>query len=257
MRKKELFGLNIKLGILGLIAFIILWEVIALFVVNNPLFLTPPHQVVISLHQLFAQGLIYEHLLASLEEFFLGIGLAVIFGVILGIFFGWYKKIHWFFSPLLTSFYAMPTIAIFPLILIWIGLGFWPKVTIVFLAAFFPILINTIAGVRNIDHDFIRLGKSFGGSDLKIITNIIFPATLPFIASGLRMAVIRGLSGMLVAEFYVSNKGIGYLITYFGNTFQTDKLFAMVIIIIFLGLALTLLVNFLEKRLQAWKPEKN
>lgn len=256
--KKYLFSnSNITLGILGTVIFLVVWEIISRSIIKNSLILSAPSEVFFSLVQLLETGLIFPHLLVSLEELLLGITLAIVLGVLIGLVLGWYKKLHNLVSPIITSIYAMPIIVIFPLILIWVGLGIWAKITLVFLAAFFPILINTIDGVKNIDPDFIRLGRSFSGSDIKILRAVIFPATLPFIVSGLRLATIRGLSGMLVAEFFVSSQGLGYMITYFGNTFQTSNLLAVVLIVIFIGLTLTTLVNFAEKRLQGWKVQKN
>ena len=138
-------------------------------------------------------------------------------------------------------------VALIPLIIIWLGLGVGAKVVIVFLASFFPILINTIGAVRNLDPVYTKLGKSFGANDFDIFRFIAFPASIPFISTGIRVAIPRGIIGMIVGEFFVSNKGIGYLITFYGSTFQTGKLLAVVVLIVSVSTILTYIANFFEK----------
>lgn len=248
---------NLFLGIAGLIIFLSVWQFIEHFNLIDPILISSPSRVANEFLDMFKNGSIYPHLLISMEEFSLGFILAVIFGIILGLLLGGYRKLEAFSNPLTYALYSTPYIALLPLVILWFGVDIWAKIFIVFLGAVFPILINTISAVNNLDNDFIKLGKSFGASDSQIFRKITFPAALPFIISGIKIAIPRGLIGMIVGEFFVSSQGLGYLITFYGSTFQTSKLLAVVFIVIFISIFLTWLTSLLEKNLQAWKPEKD
>lgn len=249
MKSKE----NLILGLLGIITFLLLWELASILNWVNPLFISSPLKVSIEILSMFQTKFIYPHLSISLQEFLLGFVLAVFLGVILGLLIGWYKRLKSITGLLVFALYATPTIALLPLLIIWLGLGILTKVVIVFLSAFFPVLINTVSGVENLDVNLIRLARSFGAKDTDIFRHLALPASIPFIVAGLKLAVSRGLIGMLVAEFYVSSKGLGYLMTFYGSTFQTSKFLAVVLIVVAIGVTLTTAVNLLENRFKTWK----
>ncbi|MCL5411443.1 MAG: ABC transporter permease [Patescibacteria group bacterium] len=248
---------NFYLGLVGLSAVLLTWEIVSESGVVNPIFISSPSKILPEALEMIDKGNIYPHLVVSLEEFFLGLILAIFFGIIFGWLIGQYKKLDAFFSPLIYSLYSTPNIALLPLIIIWVGLGLWSKVLIVFLGAFFPILINTISGVKNLDQNFVTLGKSFGATDFDIFRTITLPASIPYIMAGIRMGISRGMIGMIVGEFYVSSHGLGYLITFYGATFQTAKLFSVILIVILVSVSLTATVSYFEKRFQTWKPQKD
>lgn len=244
---------SLMLGAGGIILILVLWYLVTALNLINPVFLSTPGQTVFELFWFFKSGFIYEHAIVSLSEFLAGFTLALISGVLLGFVFGWNNKINSILKPLIYSLYATPIIAIFPLIILWFGIDFWPKVTIIFLAVFFPVLINTTDAVKNIDQSFIRLARSFMASDLKILKTIIFPNSIPNIISGIKIAIPRGIIGMVIAEFFTGSVGIGYLIAYYGATFQTARLLASVLLIIFTSIIINIFMDYLERRTQAWK----
>lgn len=249
-------GQHFLLGLGGILVFLAAWDVISRFNLINPIFISSPENVFKVCFELFSTRMIYPHLIVSLEEIFIGVFLSIFFGVALGMILGWYEKINLVSSPLIYALYSTPIIAIFPLILIWLGFGIWSKVVIIFLAGFFPIIINTTNAVKNLDPDLLRLGKSFGASDFDIFRKITLPSSIPFIMSGLRIAIPRCIMGMVVGEFFASNEGLGYLITFYGATFQTSRLLAVVLIIVTISIILTLIIDHLEKRTQTWRPKK-
>jgi NitT/TauT family transport system permease protein len=143
-----------------------------------------------------------------------------------------------------------------PLILIWFGIGIWSKVFIVFINAFFPVLINTIGGVRSTDRDLLRAARAYCASDWQIFTTIVLPGAVPFILTGVRQAVALGLIGVVVGEMFGGSQGIGYMVNYGGQTFQTDTVFMGVVIIAFAGIVLTWLAERMERHFSRWRPER-
>ncbi len=247
--KKE----NYYLGFSGVVGFFIIWEIASKLHLASPILISSPEAVLNAELSLFTSGSIYPHLIQSLQEIFIGLALAIFLGVILGILIGRFGRLEKITHPLIYSLYATPAIVIFPLILIWLGFSIWTKVAIVFLASVFPIIINTSSSVKNLDPNFVRLGRSFEASEFDIFRSITIPSSLPFIISGIRIAIPRSITGMVVGEFFVSNQGLGHLVSYYGATFQTDKFLAVVFIIIVLSMFSIAIIGFFEKKTQEWK----
>jgi ABC-type nitrate/sulfonate/bicarbonate transport system permease component len=141
-------------------------------------------------------------------------------------------------------------------VLIWFGLGMQSKVFIVFINAVFPVLINTIGGVRAIDVDLLKAARAYCASDWQIFTTVVIPGAVPFILTGVRQAVSLGLIGVVVGEMFGGSEGIGFMVNYGGQTFQTDTVFLGVVIIALSGITLTWLAERLEKRFSRWRPER-
>ena len=138
-------------------------------------------------------------------------------------------------DPFVTALYSTPRVALVPLVLIWFGIGMWSKVFIVFINAVFPVLINTIGGVKAIDDDLLRAARAYCASDWQIFTTVVIPGAVPFILTGVRQAVALGLIGVVVGEMFGGSEGIGYMVNYGGQTFQTDTVFLGVTIIALAG----------------------
>ena len=177
-------------------------------------------------------------------------------GVVLGVVIGWYRTLAMIVEPFLTGLYSTPRVALVPLVLLWFGIGMWSKVFIVFINAVFPVLIITIGGVRAIDRDLLRAARAFCASDWLIFTTVVIPGSVPFILTGIRQAVALGLIGVVVGEMFGGSEGIGYMVTYGGQTFQTDTVFLGVIIIAAAGITLTWLAERLERHFSRWRPER-
>lgn len=244
---------NFLLSLTGIIIFLTIWESFSQFKLVSPILFSSPTQILQAELKLFISGKIFTHLFISIQEFSIGFILAATLGVTLGLILGWYKKLEALTSSLIYGLYSTPNIALLPLIIIWAGLGIWSKVTVVFLGAFFPILISTISGVKNLDPSFIQLARSFRASDWQIFKTIIFPASLPYILTGLRLAIPRAIIGMIIGEFFVSNQGLGYLITFYGSTFQTAELLAVVLVVVVISITFTKILAKAEQHFQSWK----
>ena len=222
----------------------------------SPLFFTGPSKIVTRFAEEWTDGRLKSDIVYSGTNFAIGVGLAIVSGVACGVIIGWYRRLAMVFEPFLTALYSTPRVALVPLILIWFGIGMWSKVFIVFINAFFPVLINTIGGVKAIDADLLRAARSFRASDWQIFTTVVIPGSVPFILTGVRQAVALGLIGVVVGEMFGGSEGIGYMVNYGGQTFQTDAVFLGVVIIAFAGIVLTWLAERLERHFSRWRPER-
>ena len=222
----------------------------------SPLFFTGPSSIVSRFAQEWTEGRLKSDIVYSGTNFVIGVGLAIASGVVLGVIIGWYRRLAMLVEPFLTALYSTPRVALVPLILIWFGIGMWSKVFIVFINAVFPVLINTIGGVRAIDHDLLKAARAYCASDWQIFTTVVVPGAVPFILTGVRQAVSLGLIGVVVGEMFGGSEGIGFMVNYGGQTFQTDTVFLGVAIIAIAGITLTWLAEQLEKRFSRWRPER-
>jgi ABC-type nitrate/sulfonate/bicarbonate transport system permease component len=222
----------------------------------SPLFFTGPSSIVIRFKEEWTMGRLKQDLAYSGANFVIGVGMAIAAGVVMGVVIGWYRRLALVFEPFLTALYSTPRVALIPLILIWFGIGMWSKVFIVFINAFFPVLINTIGGVKAADNDLLRAAKAYCASDWQTFTTVVIPGAVPFILTGVRQAVSLGLIGVVVGEMFGGSEGIGYMVNYGGQTFQTDTVFLGVVIIAFAGIVLTNLAERLERHFSRWRPER-
>jgi sulfonate transport system permease protein len=178
--------------------------------------------------------------------------LAAVIGVVIGLVLARFWVLDVGLGVYITFLYSIPSVALVPLIVLWAGFDITAKVIILFLFAFFPMVINTYQGVKNVDPKLIEVGRSFRCSERQLWTNIVLPGALPFIGTGLRLAVGRGLIGMVLADLYTAISGIGYLIVRTASTYQVDKMFVPIVVLGLLGVTLTACVRFLEVRVAPW-----
>ena len=247
---------NWMLGTLSMFAFLLLWEGVVRAGAVNPLFTSSPSRIVAAAIEMFADESFYGHLSVSAEEFFSGFGLAIVIGVPLGLLMGWYSRVNAVLEPFVSALYATPRIALLPLLIIWFGIGIASKVAIVFLGAIFPILVNTITGVRTIDVDFIKVARSFGATDRQMFATVVLPSSVPMLLTGLRLGLGHALVGIVVGEMYGATQGLGYLIAVAGARFQTDQVMVGIILIAGLGVVLTELLRAVERRFERWRPTR-
>src|SRR5258706_2764391 len=168
---------------------------------------------------------------------------------------GWYKKMSYIFDPFINAMNATPRVALLPLVIIWLGIGILSKVGIIFLGAVFPLIINTRDGVKTTPANLLTAARSFGASEWQIFKSVVLPSTVPFILTGLRLAVVRALIRVMVGEVYAATAGIGFMITVAGATFQTDKVFVGVLIFALAGMLGTEVLARIEKRFDKCRPK--
>jgi ABC-type nitrate/sulfonate/bicarbonate transport system permease component len=246
---------NFALGSAAVIAFLLFWEFSVTFGWVNPLFTSSPTRIITAAIAMMRDGTIWVDILVSGEEFVLGFGLAVIVGVPLGILMGWYRRFDAVLDPFVNALYATPRIALMPLVIIWFGIDLKARIAIIFLSSVFPILINTLTGVRTIDRDFIKVARSFGASDGQLFLTVALPSSVPNLLTGLRLGIGHALIAIVVGEMYGASAGVGYLMQLAGATFQTDKVMVGLIIIAGAGMALTQVLRMIEARFEMWRAD--
>jgi ABC-type nitrate/sulfonate/bicarbonate transport system permease component len=244
------------LGTLSVVIFLTIWELIGnTLQLINPMFMSAPSLVMKAAVQLFTSGEIWNDLYVSGIEFFWGYFLSIIFAIPFGIAIGWYKRFAYICDPFVNAMNATPRVALLPLVIIWLGIGILSKVGIIFLGAVFPLLINTRDGVKTTPANLLTAARSFGASEWQIFRAVVLPSTVPFILTGLRLAVGRALIGVMVGELYAATAGIGFMITVAGATFQTDKVFVGVLIFAITGMILTDVIDRMEHKFDKWRPK--
>ena len=253
------FYLNQERKILGTISvaiFLTAWELVGnTLQLINPMFMSAPSLIWKAAVQLFATGEIWNDLRVSGIKFGWGYFLSVVVGVPFGIAIGWYKKFAYVCDPFVNAMNATPRVALLPLVIIWLGIGILSKVGIIFLGAVFPLLINTRDGVKTTPANLLTAARSFGASEWQIFKSVVIPSTVPFILTGLRLAIGRALIGVMVGELYAATAGIGFMITVAGATFQTDKVFVGVLIFAITGMIATEIVDRAERKFDKWRPK--
>ncbi|MEW2544185.1 ABC transporter permease [Streptomyces sp. NPDC047002] len=240
-------------GTVAVVVALAVWEVLALLRVRPAIVLPGPGDVITAFENLFSTSAIWTDLLTSGRELLLGLVFAAVVGLPIGMLIGWYRKLSWILSPFVSFLYATPRIALTPLLIIWLGIGDSSKIMIVFLMAVFPILINAASGVQNLDPAVLRVAKCFGGTDLQIFRTIALPGTVPFIVSGLRLAVGQALIGVFVAELSGAQAGVGMLMNNAGQQFQTSVVFAGLFIFALTGVTLNALLQRVERHFDSWR----
>ena len=244
------------LGGLAVVVTMAVWQAMWSAGKISPLFLSGPSAIAKRFYTDLLHGTLLSDLSYSGKNFAIGFALAAAVGVVLGVGIGWYRRLAMLVEPFMTALYATPRIAMVPLIIIWFGLGMWSKVFIVFISAVFPILVNTIGGIKATDRDLLRCARAFCASDRQIFTTVAIPGAVPFILTGIRQGVALGLIGVVVGEMYGGSQGIGFMIQYGGQTFATDTLFVGVMLIALAGIVLSAMAESLERRFSRWRPER-
>ena len=241
------------LGLLAVVVFLAAWQAVFLVVPFNPLFITKPSLMFAGLFSMIETGELVEALLASGTPFLLGLAGAVVVGVALGIVMGWRTRVGHALDPLLTVFYASPLVALAPLVVVFFGVGLLAKTMIVFLLAIFPFIFNAYAGTRAVDRLLIDVVRSLGGAERDLYVKVIVPSVLPYIVAAARIAVGRALIGVLVGEFFAASEGIGYAIARFGDLYALDRMFACILVIMVIAVALTEGIRWAERAAFPWR----
>ncbi len=250
-------GLERPLFSLGaVIVFFAAWEIVGTSGMVNPLFISAPSKIAFAAMKMFNDPAIGNDIYVSTQEFVLGFVGAILIGIPFGLLMGWYRRFNYVFDPFVSALNATPRVALTPLLIIWLGIGIWSKVALVFLGAFFPVVINTETGVRALDELLLRAARSFGARDRQIFRTIALPGSIPFILAGIRVGLGRALVGIVVGELVGATAGIGYQMAISAATFQTDRLFVGLFMITGFGVIVTNIVNRLERRFDAWRPQR-
>ncbi len=239
----------VRIGTIGLLLGV--WELFGPSL--NKLILRPPSDIVRAFFELLGNGELQEALGQSLRELVGGFAIALVLGLVLGIASGRWRFVYNATDPLVSALYSVPSVALVPLIAVaFKSFGDPPRIATVALFAIFPILINAQQGVRNVDRQLLEVARSFNTSERRLWTDVIVPSATPYVLAGVRLAIGRGLIGMIVAEFFIGLVGLGYLIISYENVFRIDRMFVPVIVVATMGILLMGFVQWVEGRVAPW-----
>jgi NitT/TauT family transport system permease protein len=227
-----------------------LWELLGPLV--SPILFSYPSKIAVAFYELTISGELIYYAVESLQILFYGLFFSILVGVPLAVLMARVKPIDWALELPINALYSTPMVALVPLLVLWFGIYMQAKVIVVFLFAVFPILINTYQGVRECDKNMLEVARSFRSPEWRTWQDVLLPFALPYIAAGIRLAIGRGLVGMVIAEFYTTISGLGYMITRYAHIFETDKTFVPVILLMFLGITLTAVLKWVERRIAPW-----
>ncbi len=241
-------------GATSVFVFVAVWQLAAFRRVVPELFLPGPVDITNAFGAYVAKGSIWPDMWISGQELMYGFMLSIIIGLPLGILMGWYRRLNMALDPFVTFFYSIPRVALTPLLIIWFGIGINSKIAVVFLGAVFAIVINSAAGVKNLDPALIKAARSFGAGDAQLFRTVVLPGSVPFILTGLRLGLGHALTGVVVGELVAAQAGVGLMMATAGATFQTSKVFVGLVIVASTGVMLTYVLSRIEQRFQSWKP---
>lgn len=249
---QKLFKQSIVIVIL-----LMLWEVAPRIGLVDTTFFPPFSKVAESWWGLVVSGDLYAHFQASILRSLLGFGLAIVIAIPLGLVIGWYPLANELLNPVLELFRNTAALALLPVFILLLGIGETSKISIVLFACIFPILLNTINAVRNVDPLLIKSAKSMGLPSYKLFYKVILPASIPTIFTGIRMAGSSSILVLIAAEMVGAKEGLGYLINYTQQNFQIPQMYAGILTISLLGVIINYLLVSLERKFSSWKTNQN
>lgn len=241
------------ISLAAVLLFLLIWESVGQLELIKPILISSPSRIIIAASWLFAHDFGTD-IITSLSEFIFGYALAILIAVPLGLAMGWYPRLNAIIDPFAQALNATPRVALVPVIMIWLGIGLASKVAVVFLGAFFPILLGGVAGVQSIDGLLLKCARSFGATDRQIFRTVIIPGSVPWLITGMRIGVGRAVVGVVVAELIAATAGIGHVMAVAGATFQTDKVFVGILLLAGFGYLTSSILRRIERRYQVWKP---
>jgi NitT/TauT family transport system permease protein len=240
---------------IGLIIFIALWELAPALHLVRATYLSPPSAVFRSLCLMALRGDLSKHFFISLKRAVAGLTASAAVGVVLGLFIGYFKSIERRLNLLFQSFRQMSAFALFPVFILFFGLGELSKTIIIFWASLWPVLLNTATGVKNVDKVLVRSVVSMGASKRYIFLNIIIPAAAPEIFTGIRLGGSYCVMAVVAAEMIGATSGLGYLVMYSEQTFNTPEMYGGIVMLAALGLGLNFVLHTIEQFFTSWKEE--
>lgn len=232
---------------------IVSWEVTARLGLIPGFLFSSPTTVLATLGRSIASGEMLENLLATILRVIPGLLLGGIPGLMLGIGMGLSNRLRQALDPLLAAVHPIPKIAILPLVMIFLGVGEASRIAVASLASFFPMLINTMAGIRQIEPIYFQVAENYGASRLKVLTRVVLPGSLPFVLSGLRLAANLTLLVTISAEIVMADVGLGSLVWLAWETLRVELLYATLIVISLLGVTLTASLRTLQRSMAPWQ----
>lgn len=245
------------LGTAGVLAALLLWQLISAFGVIDPLYISSPIRIAQAAPTVFGTDDFAHHIGISAQEFGIGMLLVVVTGIPAGLLCGWYRPLRELTDPLISALYSTPVVALVPILVLVLGIGIPSKIAVVYLLAVWPVVINTTVGIRTIDPELIRMSRTFGARNGRVFRTVALPASVPHIVVGLKNGVARGIIAVVVGELYGASAGVGFYLNLTGQIFQTDRYYFAVVFLALAGVVMVVLLNTIENRFSAWKVDSD
>jgi NitT/TauT family transport system permease protein len=252
---KELKTTKWVWGILPVAVFLAIWEIVArLSIVSEQFFFPPFSTVVLEFYHLSANGVLGANFLSSLSRVLIGFCAGSIAGISVGIIMGWRDTINKALNPIISLIYPIPALGWLPLLMLWIGINEMLPITIIFICSFFPVLYNTVTGIRNVDSDYIQVARTLGASDVKILATVVMPLALPNIFTGLRLEAGMAWRVIIAAEMVAIPTGIGALMMKAESLIRIDIIIVCLIVLSVMCLVFEKFFAYLEAKITTkWK----
>ena len=233
---------------LAVAIFLVAWEIAPRLRLVDTFFTSQPSRVLVASVEIIRNGTLMHDASVSLSEFAVGFALALAVGVPVGLMLGTFPTLRYLLDPPVMAIYATPQLALLPIFVLWLGIGMASKIAVVFIGASIPIVVNSMAGVRQVDRSLVLAARSFCASRRDVFVRVILPASLPSVMIGIRLGLSRAVLGVVVAEMYVSQEGVGNQIMRLGSAFRVDHLLFYVLLVSAFGLGATTMARKLEER---------
>jgi NitT/TauT family transport system permease protein len=243
------------IGTASVIAFLVAWQIVGAQNLISADLISYPTQVLAVGASMVASGELTSNGLVSLQEFVYGFAPAIVVGIAIGLAMARFRRVRYLLDPLVMAFYTAPRIALIPVLVIWFGVGMESKVAVVFLGGIFPVLVNTMAGVQQVDPLWVRAVRSFGANEWQVVTKVVLPGALPAVMAGVRLGLGRAIIGVIVGEMYVAVAGVGRLVQVYSGAGRAAELIVLVTVIAAFGFLCIAGIRWLEERMAPWRRE--
>ena len=242
----------VRLGVIG--GFFLLWEIASGRWIE-PFLISSPSRIFTSLIDNIQSGTLMEHSWVTFKEIGIGFPLGALSGITTGYLFGRSRTLAEIFEPIIMAIYGIPRTALAPLFIVWLGIGIWSKVGVVFLLTFFLNFFNTYAGMKQMDQEYIDLARLMGASKWKLTFRVIFPAVSPYILLGVKTSIPFAVIGAIVGEFIAATEGIGFFIRLSAGVFKTADVFVGIIVLMFMVIVMNKIADMVERRVLQWQTQ--
>jgi len=243
------------LSVLSIIVVLGAWQLCAATGIVDERFTSSPWGVVEAARTLIARGTLGGEIAASAELFAVGLAISIVIGLVGGIVIGWWRVAGALLEPWVAILYAMPLIALLPLILLWFGITFRAEVIMVVIISVFPVMVSVLTGTRQVDGDLVRMARSFGAKPQHILRTIVLPSVVPYFVAGVRLSIGASLIGVVIAEYFMGDKGIGGLIVLAGEDLEAGEVLLGITILAVASVIMTSLIRLAERRFTRWRAD--
>jgi NitT/TauT family transport system permease protein len=239
-------------GCLGIALVLAIWQLLSDTETINPLIWSSPKDVWNAFREMISDGVLWPACWSSLRLFFWGFLIAAVGGVAIGILLGWYKRLGAIFDPWVAMLYAAPRVGMIPIIIGAAGIGSRSQIIVVVISAAFPIIINTTVGVDAVEPGYVRTAQSFLAKNRDVLRSVALPGAVPLIFAGLRQGLTAGLIGVVIAEYFLGNEGVGGLIIAASGSGRPAQAFVGAFVFAVAAVIFTSILRLIERRVSKW-----